>query len=59
MARSRERIFVSQRKFTLDLLKETGMTGCRPTDPPIEFNVKLRDFVDKVLVDKVVSVSIG
>ena len=32
VARSRKGIVVSQRKFTLDLLKETGMIGCKPVD---------------------------
>lgn len=25
-------IFISQRKYILDLLEETGMLGCKPTD---------------------------
>ncbi|KAA0054073.1 reverse transcriptase [Cucumis melo var. makuwa] len=37
-ARSKEGISVSQRKYTLDLLTETGMLGCCPADTPIEFN---------------------
>ena len=41
IARSKEGIVVSQRKYTLDLLKETGMSGCKPADTPIEANVKL------------------
>ena len=32
IARSKEDIVVSQRKYTLDLLKETGMSRCKPTD---------------------------
>ncbi|KAH9769755.1 reverse transcriptase Ty1/copia-type domain-containing protein [Citrus sinensis] len=41
IVRSKEGIVVSQRKYTLDLLKETGMSGCKPADTPIEANVKL------------------
>lgn len=41
IARSKESIMVSQRKYTLDLLKETGMNGCKAADTPIEANVKL------------------
>ena len=41
VARSKEAISVSQRKYTLDLLTETGMLGCRPADTPIKFNCKL------------------
>ncbi|KAH9673231.1 reverse transcriptase Ty1/copia-type domain-containing protein [Citrus sinensis] len=41
IARSKEGIVVSQRKYTLDLLKETGMSGCKPAETLIEANVKL------------------
>lgn len=41
VARSRKGIVVSQRKYILDLLKETGMSGCRPVDTPMDPNVKL------------------
>ena len=47
VARSKKGIVVSQRKYVLDLLKETGMSGCRPADTPIDPNQKLRD--DKVI----------
>ncbi|KAK4277183.1 hypothetical protein QN277_015217 [Acacia crassicarpa] len=36
VARSKKGIYISQRKYVLDLLKETGMTGCRPSDTPIQ-----------------------
>lgn len=52
VARSREGISISQRKYTLDLLKETSMTGCKPTDTPIKFNVKRGNSSYKVPVDK-------
>ncbi|KAL4030973.1 hypothetical protein IC575_009228 [Cucumis melo] len=52
VARSKEGISVSQRKYTLDLLTKTGMLGCRPADTPIEFNCKLGNFDDQVPVDK-------
>ncbi|KAL0536406.1 hypothetical protein IC582_025354 [Cucumis melo] len=52
VARSKEGISVSQRKYTLDLLTETGMLRCRPADTPIEFNYKLRNSYDQVPVDK-------
>lgn len=41
VARSRKGIVVSQRKYILDLLEETGMSGCRPADTPMELNAKL------------------
>ncbi|KAA0049857.1 Beta-galactosidase [Cucumis melo var. makuwa] len=52
VARSKEGISVSQRKYTLDLLTETGMLGCRPADTPIEFSCKLGNSDDQVPVDK-------
>ncbi|KAK4254159.1 hypothetical protein QN277_020331 [Acacia crassicarpa] len=36
VARSKGGIYISQRKYVLDLLKESGMTGCRPSDTPIQ-----------------------
>ena len=41
-ARSKEGIFVNQRKYVLDLLDETGMLGCKLVETPIEPNVKLQ-----------------
>ncbi|KAK3035800.1 hypothetical protein RJ639_034616 [Escallonia herrerae] len=40
---SRKGIAVSQRKYVLDLLKETGMRGCRLVETPIDSNQKLGD----------------
>ena len=31
---------MSQRKYALDLLKETRMSGCRPAETPIDPNLK-------------------
>ncbi|KAK2405752.1 hypothetical protein QL285_054960 [Trifolium repens] len=41
VARSKDGIIVSQQKYILDLLKETIMSGCRPTDTPMDPNAKL------------------
>ncbi|KAJ4721114.1 Retrovirus-related Pol polyprotein from transposon TNT 1-94 [Melia azedarach] len=41
VARSRKGIFLSQRKYVTDLLKETGMLGCKAVGTPIEVNHKL------------------
>lgn len=52
VARSRTGISVCQRKYVLDLLKETGMLGCKPSDTPISPNHKLGESLDGVPVDK-------
>ncbi|XP_038897912.1 uncharacterized mitochondrial protein AtMg00810-like [Benincasa hispida] len=52
VTRSKEGISVSQRKYTLDLLKETGMTGCKPVDIPMEVNTKLSDLSSSAPVNK-------
>ncbi|RVW73986.1 Retrovirus-related Pol polyprotein from transposon RE1 [Vitis vinifera] len=51
VARSKRGIVVSQRKYILDLLKEMGMSGCRPADTPIDPNQKLGDTKDGNLVN--------
>ncbi|KAG6472036.1 hypothetical protein ZIOFF_069491 [Zingiber officinale] len=38
VVRSKEGIYVCQRKYVLDLLKETGKLGSRPASTPIEVN---------------------
>ena len=39
VARSKQKIVDSQQKHILDLLKETGMSGCKPLDNLIDPNV--------------------
>ena len=51
VARSKKGIVVSQRKYVLDLLKKTGMSGCRPVDIPINPNQKLGDYEEGNLMD--------
>jgi len=43
VARSNKGIVVSQRKYVLDLLQETCMSGCKSTDTPMEQSTKLWD----------------
>ena len=38
VARSKEGICISQRKYTIDLLKETGKLGCKPANTLLEHN---------------------
>lgn len=42
VARTTKGILVTQRKYTLDVLKETGMIDCKPVATPVEPNSKLR-----------------
>ncbi|KAL0561798.1 hypothetical protein IC582_002241 [Cucumis melo] len=41
IAHSTKGLFLSQRKYTLDLLKETGKLGTKPATTPMETNIKL------------------
>jgi hypothetical protein len=52
VARSKHGIIISQRKYILDLLKETKMLGCKATDNRTEVNVKLGEGSESPLVDK-------
>lgn len=45
VVRSKVEVSISQRKYFLDLLKEVGITGCRPAESPIESNHKLQSGV--------------
>ncbi|XP_057984606.1 uncharacterized mitochondrial protein AtMg00810-like [Hevea brasiliensis] len=47
VARSDKGIFISQRKYILDLLEETGMLGCKLAESPIEANHKVQAGVGK------------
>ncbi|GAA0165715.1 hypothetical protein LIER_21042 [Lithospermum erythrorhizon] len=44
IARSHQGISISQREYTLDLLKETGMLGCETSNIPMELGNKDRLF---------------
>ncbi|KAL8101713.1 hypothetical protein AgCh_033560 [Apium graveolens] len=46
IARTKDGVSMSQRKYVLDLLQETGMLGCKPATTTMEYNVKL-DYEEK------------
>ncbi|BBG97367.1 ABC-2 type transporter family protein [Prunus dulcis] len=52
VARSQQGIFLSQRKYVLDLLTDTGMLDCKPADTPIVQNHHLGEYPDQVLTNK-------
>jgi len=41
VAQSKEGVVISQRKYALDILKETCMIDCKPVDCPMDPNKKL------------------
>ena len=52
MQKSKHGIFISQRKYVLDLLQEIGMLGCKNNDIPIDPNLKLDEDPNGTLVDR-------
>ena len=52
VARSQEGIVISQRKYILDLLNETGFLGCKPVDTPMDSTKKMNRSKESILVDK-------
>ena len=52
VSRSDKGIFLSQRKYALDLLHETDMSACQPVDTPVEEGLKLCVETNQVPVDK-------
>jgi len=49
---SKEGLFISQRNYTLDLLKEIGMLRCRLAETHLEKNWKSREISDDALIEK-------
>ena len=52
VSRSDKGIFLSQRKYALDLLQEFGMSACQPTDTPVEEGLKLCVKTNQVPINK-------
>jgi hypothetical protein len=46
VTRNKEGIYLSQRKYILDFLNETGMLDCKPVDTPMIPNLKLDAYTD-------------
>ena len=51
VAQSNSEVVISQRKYTLDILTDTGMLDCKPVDTPMDPNVKLESGQGKLLRD--------
>jgi hypothetical protein len=51
IAYSNKGLFLSQRKYTLNLLKETEKLGAKPANTPMKTNTKLRLEECELLVD--------
>ena len=52
VARSNHGIFISQRKYVLDLLSEVGLLDCKPVETPIVQNHRLGYYPNQVPTDK-------
>ena len=52
VAHSRQGILISQQKYVIDLLKETGKTACKPASTPMDPNVKLGTAEEDTAVDR-------
>jgi len=52
VAHSEKRIFMSQQKYILDLLKKTRMVDCRPCETPIDLKHRLDNDKEGATTDK-------
>ncbi|XP_071712546.1 uncharacterized mitochondrial protein AtMg00810-like [Rutidosis leptorrhynchoides] len=51
VSKSKQGIFVSQQKYTMDLLKENGVLNCKPYKLPLDPNTKLQADIGTPLAD--------
>ena len=52
IARSKNGLSVSQRKYTIDLLRETRMLDCKPAETPMDHTTKLGKVEGSAPIDK-------
>ena len=52
VSRSKHGLFISQRKYTLDLLNETGNSTCEPVSTPIEINHSMSIYPNQIPTNK-------
>ena len=52
VAYSTQGIFISQQKYVIDLLKETGKIGCKPVSTPMDPNQKCGEAKEELTVDR-------
>ena len=52
VSQSDKGIFLSQRKYALDLLQEISMSACQPADTPVEEGLKLCVETNQVPIDR-------
>ena len=52
VSRSKQELFLSQRKYTLDFLAETGNSTCKTVYTPIEINHYLSIYSDQILMNR-------
>ncbi|XP_043702344.1 uncharacterized mitochondrial protein AtMg00810-like [Telopea speciosissima] len=51
VARAHQGIYLSQRKYALDILQDSGFTGTRPADTSMELNLRLTDSQGELLTE--------
>lgn len=51
VARNQEGIYLFRRKYTLDIISEVGLLGCKPTSFPMEQNHQLANSTSPLLMD--------
>lgn len=52
VAKSKDGILISQRKYALDILEEAHLTDCKPVESPMDPNVKLLPGQGELLTDQ-------